>query len=220
MSYDYLFKYIFVGETGAGKTSFANRLVDNDFSYLYESTIGVDFRCKMKTLDNNTVIKSHIWDTAGQEKFTSIITNYYKGIAGAIIVFDVTKRASFDRVEFWRKEIAKYRNSTDPMVILIVANKIDRLDRVISTREAREYALKHNFLFAESSCKDNINVEEAFEWLIIETYEQMDKENPGCGIRRSPAWEEAQRYAKSLTKPRDCCYLGDKYPNNKCCIIV
>ena len=219
MSYDYLFKYIFVGETGAGKTSFADRLVDNEFSNCHESTIGVDFRCKTNRLDNNTVIKSHIWDTAGQEKFSSIITTYYKGIAGAIIVFDVTKRASFERIEFWRKEIAKNRNSTDPMVILIVANKIDRKNRVVSRNEAEDYALQHNFLFAESSCKKNINIEEAFEWLVIETYERMNKDKPGCGIRRSPVWEESQRYIKSLSKPRDCYYLTDNFPN-KCCIIL
>lgn len=219
MSYDYLFKYIFVGETGTGKTSFADQLVNNEFPFRHESTIGVDFRCKTNTLDNNTVIKSHIWDTAGQEKFSSIITNYYRGIAGAIIVFDVTKRASFEKIEFWREEIEKNRNSTDPMVILIVANKIDRPNRVVSRNEAEDYALEHNFLFAEASCKNNINVTEAFEWLVLETYERMDKESPGCGIRRSPVWEESQRYIKSISKPRDCYYMGDSCPS-KCCIIL
>lgn len=213
MSYDYLFKYIFVGETGAGKTSFADRLVNSEFHYHHETTIGVDFRCKMNTLHDNVVIKSHIWDTAGQEKFSSIITSYYKGIAGAIIVYDVGKRQSFRRVDFWRKELERNRHSpNDPMVILLVANKTDKMSRVISEEEGKQYAMDHGLLFAEVSCKENKNVEQAYEWLIMETYERMNKENPGCGIKRSIAFEEDEMNISQNGKGSDC-------PRN-CCVIV
>ena len=219
MSYDYLFKFVSIGDTGSGKTSFADRLVDNTFHRQHESTIGVDFRCKKNTLDSQVVIKSHIWDTAGQEKFSSIITSYYQGIAGAIIVFDVTGRQSFERVRFWYEEIQKHRHSTDPLVVLLVGNKVDRSDRQVTRHEAEAYALNHQFLYAESSCKANINIQEAFEWLVNETYKKMDKDNPGCGIKRSIPYEESIRLINDRSKLRDCHYLGDKCPKN-CCTIL
>ena len=219
MSYDYLFKFILIGDTGSGKTSFADRLVDNEFYHNHESTIGVDFRCKSTMLDNRIVIKAHMWDTAGQEKFSSIITNYYQGIAGAIIVFDVTNMPSFKRVDFWRKEILKNRHSTDPLIILLVGNKIDRPDRAVSRDEAEYYAQTHRFLYAESSCKANINIQESFEWLIAATYKEMNKENPGCGIKRSIPYEASLRLIEQTGKPRDCYYFGNDCPR-KCCTIL
>ncbi len=219
MSYDYLFKFIIVGDTGVGKTCFVDRFVNNEFNPAQMETIGVDFRSNMVTLDDNAVIKSHIWDTAGQEKFASIIRSYYSGIAGAIIVFDVGKKESWEHVEFWRKEIMRNRSSKDPLVTLLIGNKIDsRKKRMVSRTEAEAYALQHNMLYAESSSKLNQNVTESFEWLVMETYERMDRENPGCGIKRSVAYQESIKLINQ-SKGRDCYYLGDKCPRN-CCIII
>jgi len=219
MSYDYLYKCILVGDTNAGKTSYADRLVNNSFNHVHESTIGVDFRCKVNILQNHTVIKTHIWDTAGQEKFASIITNYYKGIASAVIFFDVGRRSSFERAEYWRQEIVRNRASNDPMIIMLVGNKIDRNKRVISTLEAEAYANKHNLLYSETSCKNDINVEESFKKLITTIYDTMDKENPGCGIKRSVVAEAAKNLNLNGNKGRDCYYFNtDKCPN--CCTIV
>ena len=90
MSYDYLFKLIFVGDTHVGKTAITDRLIRDRYLGRYDSTIGVDFACVNTVINKKDRIKAHIWDTAGQESFSSIISNYYKGIAGAAIVFDIT----------------------------------------------------------------------------------------------------------------------------------
>lgn len=218
MSYDYLFKFITVGDTGVGKTCFVDRFVNNKFNPIQVETIGVDFRSNMVTLDDNTVIKSHIWDTAGQEKFACIISSYYNGIAGAIIVFDVGKRESWENVEFWRKEIMKHRSSKDPIVILLVGNKTDSMERMVSCEVAEAYARQHNLLYAEASCKLNYNVHESFKRLVTGTYERMDKEKPGCGIKRSIAYQESVKLI-GRSKGRECYYLGDKCPRN-CCNLL
>ena len=95
MSYDYLFKMIFVGDTNVGKTAIANRLSRNRFDCHYDATIGVDFSSLTLDIDEKR-IKTHIWDTAGQECFSSIITTYYRGVAGAILVFDVGRESLTD----------------------------------------------------------------------------------------------------------------------------
>ena len=87
MSYDFLFKIIFVGDTSVGKTALAERITKNEFTHHYDATIGVDFSTITMDIDDK-LIKTHIWDTAGQECFSSIIATYYRGIAGAVIVFD------------------------------------------------------------------------------------------------------------------------------------
>ena len=226
MSYDYLFKYILIGDSGVGKTSYTDRLTQNEFHYLHETTIGVDFRCKTVNLDNNMVIKNHMWDTAGQEKFSSIIRSYYKGIAGAILVYDVGKRQSFERLKFWKKQLEHNRISNSPFVILVLGNKIDKERRVVSREEAETFVKNSQksddnifYLYAESSCKNNLNVNESFQWLVTETYERMNKENPGDGIRRSIPYQESIKIS-SKYKNRECCiYPGDEC-KTRCCVIL
>ena len=111
MSYDYLCKIILIGNTGVGKTSYCDRLAHNKYDEMFIPTLGVDFFSKHVKLDDNTVLKTHIWDTAGQEKFNGIITHYYKDIAGAIIIFDIGSRYTFTRVNYWKNEIIKKMNA-------------------------------------------------------------------------------------------------------------
>jgi small GTP-binding protein len=185
MSYDYLFKYILLGESTVGKTSLLNRLILNNYNTFYDETIGVDFRSYMTTIRNDIVIKSHLWDTAGTQSFTNIIKPFYKNIAGAIIVYDISNRYSFDRVSHWKDNICKYRISTDPLTILLIGNKLDTLSRCVSRTEAETYAIENKFLYAESSCKHDLNITESFEWLINETYKTMNNVLPGLGVQRS-----------------------------------
>ena len=162
MSYDYLFKYILLGESQTGKSSFANMLVNDKFTSNRLSTIGIDFFCKRNIIEDNVVIKSHIWDTAGQEKFYSIIVSYYRGIAGAIIMFDIGNRESYEKVEYWRKEIIRNRRGIEMPVILLIGNKTDNPDRVVSNYEAERYAIKNDFIYAETSCKNDTNIKNAY----------------------------------------------------------
>ena len=105
MSYNYLFKLIVIGDPGVGKTALVQQLTKKQFPQHYETTIGIDFATKTILIKDNMLIKSHIWDTAGQENFSSIIASYYREVAGAMVVFDLTNAESFDHCAFWLSEL-------------------------------------------------------------------------------------------------------------------
>ena len=203
MSYDYLFKVIFVGGPCVGKTALTEKLILNRFPYQYDATIGVDFFTK-STLIDNTNIKTHIWDTAGQKCFSSIITTYFTGVAGAAIVFDVGRKSSFKQVDYWREEIYKRKLTNHTPAMILIANKVDKKHREISKEEAEQYAEKHNMLYCETSAKDNLNVQEFYKMLIERIYNTADLENPqeSKGIRKSMVSQ-----SKIKIKPeRNLCY--------------
>lgn len=110
--YDYLFKVVLIGNSSVGKSSLLRRFTDSTFHETYLATIGVDFRFKYPTDHRrsipvaNSTVKLQIWDTAGQERFRTITGTYYKGAQGIVLVYDITKRESFEELEsYWLKEV-------------------------------------------------------------------------------------------------------------------
>merc|ERR1712072_165860 len=103
MSYDYLFKYIIIGDTGVGKSCLLLQFTDRRFQPIHDLTIGVEFGARMITIDKKQ-IKLQIWDTAGQESFRSITRSYYRGAAGALLVYDITRRETFTHLTSWLEE--------------------------------------------------------------------------------------------------------------------
>ena len=152
MSAKYIIKIVTLGDSMVGKTSIVYRYFENKFNESILSTIGIDFKTKyIKVRDAS--VKVLIWDTAGQEKFRNIAKQYYQGANGVLLVFDVSDRKSFERIEYWLNEI-KENNKIDSMYAVIVANKIDLVgERVISRDEAEKYAEKNNISYFEVSAK-------------------------------------------------------------------
>jgi Ras-related protein Rab-1A len=158
--YDYLFKMLIIGDSGVGKSSLMNRFSDNVFSETYINTIGVDF--KIRTINiNGKIIKMQIWDTAGQERFRTIVSSYYRGAHGIMIVFDITDRESFTNVAMWCEEIKKY--AIPNVKTILIGNKADfNTKRQVEYTEAKEYADSMNMTYFETSAKTALNVETAF----------------------------------------------------------
>jgi len=202
MSYDYLFKLIFIGDTNVGKTAITDRLIHDRYLGRYDNTIGVDFACVNTVINNKDRIKAHIWDTAGQESFASIITSYYRGIAGAAVVFDLTRRDSFRRVDFWLRELKEKRDNEKPISILLIGNKKDRSRREVTIGEIENYAKIHDLIYIETSAKTGENVHNAFSLLIKDIYKNMDPQDLGTGIRRHFSYDENEK--KKLKEQRDC----------------
>merc|ERR1711912_100142 len=109
MSYAYLFKYIIIGDTGVGKSCLLLQFTDKRFQPVHDLTIGVEFGARMITIDKKQ-IKLQIWDTAGQEKFRSITRSYYRGAAGALLVYDITRRETFEHLQSWLEDCRRYSN--------------------------------------------------------------------------------------------------------------
>jgi len=120
---EYRFKVIVIGSMGAGKTSIISRFVRNDFSDNYQSTVGVDFGHKIIEKDRNTKVHLQIWDVAGQERFGSVTTHYYRGAVGALLVFDITNETSWNAIFKWKNDLDSKLDKAIP--ILLLANKSD-----------------------------------------------------------------------------------------------
>lgn len=160
MSYNYLFKYIIIGDTGVGKSCLLLQFTDSRFRNDHDLTIGVEFGAKIVTIENKS-IHLQIWDTAGQESFRSITRGYYRGAAAALLTFDITRRETFLSLGKWLEET---KNNGNPnMVIVLVANKVD-LDsqRVVSREDAEKFAKDNGLLYIETSAKTAFNVNETF----------------------------------------------------------
>ena len=117
-------KILIIGESGVGKSSLLLRFTDDQFDPDQEATIGVDF--KVKVIDNNgNKVKLAIWDTAGQERFRTLTPSYYRGAQGAILVYDISSRESFQKVEDWLNELETYSTNHD-LIKMLVGNKCDK----------------------------------------------------------------------------------------------
>lgn len=166
IDFDYIYKIILVGNSGVGKSNILNRLIGNSFDKDNYSTIGIDFQTKTFTIRGDPV-KLQIWDTAGQEKYRSLIRSYYKLAAGIILVFDITKRETFNQMDYWMKEV---ENNVDPdkidkIEILIIGNKTDLKDRQVFPEDIQELNKKYKFEYIETSAQKNKNIEQAFKEL-------------------------------------------------------
>merc|ERR1719461_2277280 len=154
------FKLVLLGEAAVGKSSLVIRFVKGQFSEYQESTIGAAFLTQTVPVQDCTV-KFEIWDTAGQERYHSLAPMYYRGAAAAIVVYDITSNASFNRAKTWVKELQ--RQGSPEVVIALAGNKLDReSEREVSADEARQYADENGLSFIETSAKTNINVRELF----------------------------------------------------------
>uniref|UniRef100_A0A7S1M4V2 Uncharacterized protein n=1 Tax=Neobodo designis TaxID=312471 RepID=A0A7S1M4V2_NEODS len=153
-------KIVLLGETAVGKSSVAARFVRDEFAQNHESTIGAAFLSHTVQL-NEGLVKLEIWDTAGQESFRSITRSYYRGATGTLLVFDVTRRETFEHVASWLHDAQEHSNL--PMAILLIGNKSDLADqREVSAEEAASFAHEKGLAYLETSAKTSANVEKAF----------------------------------------------------------
>lgn len=151
-------KIVFLGNHGVGKTSILRILYEN-FKEEYEATIGVDFSSKTFYLDGKPV-RLQMWDTAGQDRFHSLIPSYIRDSKVAVIVYDVTSRQSFNAVSQWIALVAEHDSNVS---IILVGNKIEcSQQREVSTQEAEEFAQSRNLAYQEVSAKTGSGVNELF----------------------------------------------------------
>ena len=191
--FDHLFKILIIGESGVGKTCFLLRYAENSFVANHLLTIGIDFKIKVIEIEGKS-IKLQIWDTAGQDRFRTITKTYYKGSHGVILVYDVCDERSFGNVKNWVNQIEQ--NAKSSICKVLVGNKCDKAERVITEEQGRKLAEEYNMKFYETSAKTGQNVEETFRYLtgdIIKIYKNKevhtggvtlngkdDKEHQGC----------------------------------------
>ncbi|ELP90597.1 ehrab7g protein, putative [Entamoeba invadens IP1] len=155
-----MLKIILIGSSGVGKTSIIQRFVTNKFDPIYKSTIGCDFLAKTVNVDGRDY-SLQIWDTAGHERFSSIVNSFYRGSDGAIVVFDVTSPPSFTDISGWIGEFEKGVNSKE-VPIVIAANKVDVDSRMVSEETGRQWAVGRGYTYVETSAATSNGVSDLF----------------------------------------------------------
>ena len=183
-----LYKILLLGDCAVGKSCLLLRYCENSFQESHLATIGLDFRLKTITLENNRKIRIQIWDTAGEDRFRAITKNYYKGAHGIILIYDVTDQQSFQHIKDWVDKIKE--ESNEGVIIYLVGNKIDLIDkRIITNADGNKLAEEIKIKYYETSAKDSTGGKEVFENLVKDMdnlySEQHKEENETIQINKN-----------------------------------
>ena len=173
-NYEMMFKVVLVGDSFVGKTNIMSKYIKNEFHEDSKATAGVEFGSKQFTVEGHS-IKAQIWDTAGQERYKAITSAYYKGAKGAFIVYDITRKQSFDSVEKWVNDVTAVADKK--ITIILIGNKCDLEDqRQIAKEQGEEKANKLEIAFLETSALSGENLDKAFDKMMNEVYKKCHEE--------------------------------------------
>ena len=159
-------KVLLTGAAAVGKTSLVQRFIKNRFAANYKLTVGVDILTKDVEFRPSEIATLSIWDIGGQQRFEFIRSTFYKGAAGALLVFDLTREQTYTETRKWLTEIRQFAGENIPFVL--IGNKVDLIEdvgMVIDRKEAEAFAKKEGSIYIETSAKTGIHVDEAFSEL-------------------------------------------------------
>lgn len=196
-----LLKVIILGDSGVGKTSLMNQYVNKKFSNQYKATIGADFLTKEVMVDDR-LVTMQIWDTAGQERFQSLGVAFYRGADCCVLVFDVTMPNTFKNLDGWRDEFLIQASPRDPehFPFVVIGNKIDMENRAVSAKRAHSWcSSKNDIPYFETSAKEAINVEQAFQTVAKNALMQESE------VELYNEFPDQIVLTKEQNKPRDGC---------------
>jgi len=168
--HDYVSKILLIGDAGCGKSSLINRYIDGEYNENYYNTIGVDFKIKLFE-KNGKKIKMNIWDTAGQEKFKSLVSSYYRNSDIIILVFDLTNQNTFKNIDKWYSDV-EYCCNKDKIKLFLVGTKSDvgKDKYIVDEIMIKEKCIQYDMKYYETSAKKNHNLTELFNDIFEELY--------------------------------------------------
>jgi Ras-related protein Rab-14 len=207
-NYSYIFKYIIVGDMGVGKSCLLHQFTEKKFMAECPHTIGVEFGTRIIEVSGEK-IKLQIWDTAGQERFRAITRAYYRGAAVALMVYDITRRSTYNHLSSWLTDTRSLAHPST--VIFLIGNKCD-LDarRDVTYEEAKQFADENGLMFVEASAKTGENAEEAFLETAKKIYHsiqdgRLDLNAAESGVQRKPSKPERNALVSGQQVIKDSC---------------
>jgi len=214
MRYNQLYKIILVGDTNVGKTSIISKYLTGVFPppSSIVPTIAAEFATKIIQIKEGGYIKAQIWDTAGQERYKSITYHHYRKSAGGLIVYDITKRSSFDNIQAWLNDIQEFTDKE--CIIALIGNKLDlvksgKQKREVLKEEAQTFAYLNHLLFYETSAYDDENINDIFEDILQTIYNERRKIS-------SSTHDNEDKKIKLKVQNQKYCYFFERNDNDKC----
>lgn len=199
-----VYKFIIIGDTSVGKTCLLLQFSEKQFRVDHAPTIGVEFAAR-NVNHEGTIIKLHMWDTAGLESFAALTSSYYRGACAALVVYDVTCRDSFLHVQRWLQLAREHCNQH--LAVVLVGNKADiQQRREVSPQEGMQFAQANELMFMETSATTGQNVEEAFMLAVRRVYEH--ERNGLCDYTASASVNPAVRIDRPEPCIHTCCGVG------------
>ena len=190
IKHDFLFKISLIGDSNVGKTSIIIRFIDDFFKEETQSTIGIDFKVVSLELEPNIYGKMQIWDTCGSERFKSLTTSFIKSCTAFVLVFDLTRKNSFNNIEQWIKIICE---NTTPKYMILIGNKSDLItQREVSKESVLNFCREKKFNYIEVSAKNNDNVEKMFKEVAYQLYNDFKKDKTKKTINGSSEFTNIQ----------------------------
>ena len=208
LNFDYLLKFIIIGDSAVGKSNILLRYTNDSFSNEFQATIGVEFGAKNLTIDGKTY-RVQIWDTAGQEQFRSITRAYYKNSVCACVVYDITNKTSFENIKSWLEDCKK--KCPKSIYFVLIGNKSDLENkREVTYEEGSIYAQKNGMIFFETSAKTGQNINEVFIKSTNDIAKNIennfyDLESGNCGIKKGLGSKNINLNNTNVKKKRLCC---------------
>ena len=173
-NYELMVKVVIVGDSGVGKTNIMSKYLKNEFHEDSKATVGVEFGSKQIIIQGHQV-KAQIWDTAGQERYKAITSAYYKGAKGAFIVYDISRKNTFDSISRWVSDITA--TADKKITLILIGNKSDLEDqRQVTKEQGEEKAKEFGLAFLETSASSGDNLEKAFSLMINEVYKKCQED--------------------------------------------
>ena len=159
--FDYIAKIALLGDSSVGKTNLVLRFTENTFTVNIPPTIGYDYKSKTIILNKSKKkAKLQIWDTAGQERYMSLCKTVFQRVDGVMLVYDITQLITFENILKWINIIRDYN---DLMPIILIGNKIDKInERLVTFENGEKLAAENNIKFMETSALTGENVDDAF----------------------------------------------------------
>ena len=201
--YEMMAKVILIGDSSVGKTNIMSKYLKNQFNENSKATVGVEFGSKLFKLNGHN-IKAQIWDTAGQEKYKAITGAYYKGSKGAFVVYDITRKETFESVDKWINDL---KSSGDPkLIIIIIGNKCDLEEkREILKEQGEEKAKSFGCAFLETSALSGDNIDKGFEMMISEIFKKYGNDSYEDDELGSVEKGEDIKLDKKENQKKSCC---------------
>ena len=213
--YNQLYKIILIGDTNVGKTSIISKYLTGVFPQPQNAipTIAAEFATKIIQIKEGGYIKAQIWDTAGQERYKSITYHHYRKSVGGLIVYDITKRSSFENITLWLTDLKKLADKD--CVIALIGNKLDIVQnnekkREVTKEEAQSFAYLNHLLFYETSAYNDENINDIFEDILQNIYNERRK------IYSIDRDNDDKKIKLSVKDQKYCYFLDNNNEDYKC----